>query len=520
MEIYYGQDFVTNFGWVNKLPRRDTFPILEKYIEGKDQNYACILYGLRKTGKSVMMFQSMMEHLENSVYILCSKLDNLDLLSNTMRELRRKGYSNFYIDEVTSIPEFIDGGQFIADVYTGNGRVVLAGTDSLSFKIASHTSLSCRTILIHTTHISYREHSRLLGTCTLDEYARCGGILTNVREFSDYPLEAIAENIQNSLKNYEEGERFFALKSLYEENKLTSIIQKIIKNENHKFSLDVLQKTWNLSDLTQVRRVLQNDEAERYSMQINLEKLLTEVKKSLNIIEGQNIKYEVLYTINQYLQYMELIEPGLVLTQEDIINTKKTYEDIEKQLSWSERRKNPEGRWIFTQPGLRWAQVDALLKGIKKQMLGRNIFQKDLIDILFSAIRNNAMGNLMEEIIISETARSMNYQIPVFKYMPLDGDIDMVILKNDAIQLYEIKHTTIPKTGIKGAKRHINNNDTTKLLEEYFNREIDFRGVLYCGKTGEKHGFYNAEEYLLNLEPERMSIDDEIASEMTQEMRL
>lgn len=56
-------------------------------------------------------------------------------------------------------------------------RVVLSGTDSLGFWFAMHEELYDRTYMIHTTWISYSEHSRLLRINDIDEYIRYGGTL-------------------------------------------------------------------------------------------------------------------------------------------------------------------------------------------------------------------------------------------------------------------------------------------------------------------------------------------------------
>lgn len=511
MQIFYGQNFLEKYGSINKFSKRDSFPDLEKYLAGEYQNCVCVLYGLRRTGKTVMMHQGMMLDFEKSAYILCSEKDNLDILATTIENLWEQGIRKFFIDEVSLLPDFIDNGQFLADAYTGEGRIVFAGTDSLSFKIASHTSFSGRMTFIHTTYIPYHEHSRLLGTCSLDEYARCGGILTNLENyFAEYPLDAIALNIQHSVMHYKDGEAVGILKKLYEEEKLTEIIQKIVKDEMHRFSMDVLRKPWNLSDFIQGKNtIIRNSDVKRFSKSINLEKLLETVKYYLKINDNLQVDRKTLYTINQYLQNMELIDPKLILNQYDIEkNTEAAHFEVAKKLSWEERRKGPEGPWIFAQPGLRWAQIDILLKSIQKNMISLGIgVDKKMLDILFNAIRNNAMGHLMEDIIINETARSLNYEIPVFKYFSLDGEIDMVIL-DDTLKLYEIKHSSIPTTGKSGATKHIFDRENTKILENWFKRDIDFRGVLYCGQTGEKHGFYNAEEYLLNLETPKISMQE------------
>ena len=56
-------------------------------------------------------------------------------------------------------------------------KIVLSGTDSLGFWFALHQELYDCAITIHTTFIPFREHSRLLGIDSIDEYIRYGGTL-------------------------------------------------------------------------------------------------------------------------------------------------------------------------------------------------------------------------------------------------------------------------------------------------------------------------------------------------------
>ena len=49
-------------------------------------------------------------------------------------------------------------------------KIVLSGTDSLGFWFALHQELYDRAVTIHTTFIPFREHSRLLGIDSIDEY--------------------------------------------------------------------------------------------------------------------------------------------------------------------------------------------------------------------------------------------------------------------------------------------------------------------------------------------------------------
>ena len=121
---------------------------------------------------------------------------------------------------------------------------------------------------IHTTFIPYREYSRLLGIDSIDEYIRYGGTLragelafddedVNAQDasFRDdestrrYIDTAICKNIQHSLACYEAGGHFRHLYSLYEAGELTSAINRIIEDMNHRFLLSVLTDDFQSHDL-------------------------------------------------------------------------------------------------------------------------------------------------------------------------------------------------------------------------------------------------------------------------------
>lgn len=500
MRIYQGESFLARFGKAGELLSRDSFTTLEEYMNGAWRNRACILYGLRRTGKSVMMFQSMLRRVEKSAYILCDSRDTLDALASAMDALWDAGVRNFFLDEVTIIPDFIGGCQFLADAYTGTGRVVMAGTDSLSFAIADDGALACRTVFIHTTHIPFREHARLLGTKNLDEYAAYGGILSNPDDYRNYPLRAIALNIQNSLAHDESHERFGALRKLWQTGGLTAAIQKIVRNEGHRFTRNIIQETWNLSDFTMARRAVSEREARALAGDIPPAALLSAVSRMLGTDTDVKVTAGEIAAINRFLQHLDLIEPGLSIHEDDLSDDDETRKKAAKKLSWDFRRKNPDGHWIFRQPGLRWTQVEVLLDAIRREVPFHMDTGKNVLEPLFRMIRANAMGRLMEDIIIADTTASLGHRFPVFRLVRSIGEVDMVIIGENAISMYEIKHSAEPRPGFG---KHVFDGTLADALEKQFSMPVRERGVLYSGNTGERHGFISAADYLMSLGPDK-----------------
>ena len=247
-----------------KLKRRDCFAQLLKSLYSRDMTRVTAVYGLRRTGKTTMLYQAMAEmskEIQNkTVYIKLKPENDMAQLNRDLYRLKDAGYQYIFIDEVTLAKDFIDGASLFSDVFTAMGMYfVLSGTDSLGLWFARDNELYDRVRMIHTTVIPYREYNRLLGIDSVDEYIRYGGTLRageidfdddelNVEDasFRDdestrrYVDTAIAKNIQHSLACFEYGKYFGHLQELYSANELTGAINRIVEDMNHSFVVQVL----------------------------------------------------------------------------------------------------------------------------------------------------------------------------------------------------------------------------------------------------------------------------------------
>lgn len=82
--------------------KRDCYPKLYKYITEHNPDYngkICALYGLRRTGKTVMMNQCISElppeEKEKSVYILCKETCDMLEMEQVLDELYEKRKASF-----------------------------------------------------------------------------------------------------------------------------------------------------------------------------------------------------------------------------------------------------------------------------------------------------------------------------------------------------------------------------------------------------------------------------------------
>ena len=183
------------------------------------------------------------------------------------------------IDEITLIEDFIDSAAILSDIYAAMGmKLILSGTDSLGFWLAKNQELYDRAYSIHTTFIPFAEYSRLLKKDDIDEYIRYGGTLrAGEIDFDDEDLlaeesafrsdestrryidTAISKNIQHSLECCRDGGQFRHLYSLYEANELTSAINRIVEDMNHRFILKVLTRDFKSNDLKVSTRKLRKE---------------------------------------------------------------------------------------------------------------------------------------------------------------------------------------------------------------------------------------------------------------------
>ena len=181
---------------VRNLKERDCFKQLQKYLNSDATDRVCLVFGLHRTGKTTMLRQAVLkmttEQASKTAYIKAKGTDTMAAMNRDLEKLLELGYENVFIDEVTLMDDFIDSAALFSDIYATQGmKIVLSGTDSLGFWFALHQELYDRAITIHTTFIPFREHSRLLGIDSIDEYIRYGGTLrAGELDFDDEDVNA------------------------------------------------------------------------------------------------------------------------------------------------------------------------------------------------------------------------------------------------------------------------------------------------------------------------------------------
>lgn len=253
---------------VAEWEKRECYGQLENYIYGDIHDRVFILYGLRRTGKTTLIRQLISgmdaETKNKTAFLQVQDGRTLDDVNQDLKYLESKDYRYVFINEVTLLDDFIEGAALFSDVFAASGmKIVLSGTDSLGFLFSEDEELYDRCIMCHTTFIPYREFECVLGIVGIDDYIRYGGtmspggryynhdgaIFATKKGTDEYVDSAIARNIQHSLKNYQCEGHFRSLRELYEKNELTSAINRIVEDINHRFTLEVLTREFKSNDL-------------------------------------------------------------------------------------------------------------------------------------------------------------------------------------------------------------------------------------------------------------------------------
>lgn len=503
-----------------KLKKRDCYSRIENYVNEKTEDKVCVVYGLRRTGKTTLIKQILLSftdvQLKKTAYIKCTAKDTVASLNKDIAALRDNSFKYLFIDEVTLMQDFIDSSSLFSDVYAAQGlKIVLSGTYSLGFQFAVNDELYDRAVMVHTTYIPFKEHSRLLGIDDVDEYIRYGGTLKagelnfesseiNAEDasFRDdestryYIDTAICSNIQHSLECFKDGKYFRHLRALYEADELTNAINRIIESLNHEFTVRIITKLFKSRDLGSAAQELRSEKNRKKRTdvldRINSTKILDTLKKILSIKEKEEQKVGIndvhIEEIKEYLKSLDLIEK---------INIETRFSDkIELNAS--------EIYYIFTQPGMRYCQAQALIYSLLKDPQISNL-DIEIRKVITDKISEDVMGNMLEDIVLLETKKSLEKnrknKKEIFKLRFSYGEFDMVVqdVKNLTCEIYEIKHSS---TMVPDQYRHMINPDYCLLTERIFGK-ITKKAVIYKGETcAARNGieYINVNEYLKALE--------------------
>jgi hypothetical protein len=481
--------------------KRECFEQLHDFVFGETQDKVFILYGLRRTGKTTMIRQLLAEmtaeQLSQSAFIQITSRDTLANVNCDLKALEAHGFRYIFLDEVTLMDDFIEGAALFSDVFATCGmKIVLSGTDSLGFLFTEDEQLYDRCIMLHTTFIPYREFESVLGIRGIDEYIRYGGTMSlggvhynktstfaSKESADEYVDTAIARNVQHSLRCYQYEGHFRNLRDLYEKNELTGVINRVVEDINHRFTLEVLTRDWKSNDIGISAGNLRRDRDNPTDIldRIDIVGVTDSLRKLLEIRNRseQSVQLDDAHAseIKEYLDLLDLTCDVDVLHMPDVATR--------------------SSRTVIAQPGLRYAQADALIRSLlldetfsSLSLPERNAVQERIL--------SEIMGRMMEDIVLLET-KMANPQKQVFVLQFPIGEFDMVVFdpESASCRIYEIKHS---EEAVPQQYRHLADSEKCALTEHRYG-QITEKVVLYRGKEQIIDGIHyqNVEEYLRQI---------------------
>ena len=490
---------------VAKYGKRDCFSTLQKFVNGSYDGKICILYGLRRTGKTTLLFQMLSElPIEKTAYIKVQTTDDMSRLTKDLKVLFELGYRYVFIDEITLLNDFIDTAAVLSDVFSMMGmKIVVSGTDSLGFAMANRDELYDRSVTIHTSFIPFREYARLLNIRSVDSYIEYGGTLKMENmSFDDpdaafdevafrddestrkYIDTAISRNIQHTLKNDHYGEYFNQLRELYEKGELTNVINRIVQHMNHRFVLRVVEDEFKSHDFGSAKELLLHDlPAEQATVlyDVNEKQILERLKAIIEVKEKSettvSITQEHIDKVKKYLLMLDLI-----------VNCPERYESG-KQAE----------HIVFSQSGMRYAIAKALVYSLMQDAYFASISEADKAYIT-GKILDDVKGRMLEDIVLLEVCKAAPSTMEAFKFkFDAGGEFDMVIYDKAGqnCRIYEIKHSTEVN---EKQTIHLRDAEKCQIVENRFG-PISGKFVLYRGKDTFAEGvqYLNVENFLCGL---------------------
>ncbi len=486
---------------VKKYNKRKCFSDLCDFVFGEQQDKVFILYGLRRTGKTTLIRQVVLEmtaeQLSQAAFIQINTKDTLSDVNSDLKYLEEQGYKYVFIDEVTLMEDFIEGAALFSDIYASSGmKIVLSGTDSLGFVFTEYEQLYDRCLMLHTTFISYSEFENVLGIKGIDEFIRYGGTMSmggvyynekssfaTKKSADEYIDSAIARNIQHSLKYYQDGGHFRQLYELYRKGELTSAINRVVEDLNHRFTKEVLTRTFKSNTLSNAARNLLRDRTNPIDIMENIDRdfVLSSIKTMLDILEKEEQTVEVddahAYQIKEYLALLDLL---VEIDQLHFPNVN----DKDKKI-------------VITQPGLRYAQTEALVNSL---LLDEKFNQLSIVERsrVLDRVMSTIKGRMMEDLVLLET-KTANPGKQVFQLQFAVGEFDMVIHDPESLtcEIYEVKYS---KEVVPQQYQHLINAEKCAETEHRFGK-ITGKYVIYRGEQTESDSIYylNVEDYLKAL---------------------
>lgn len=477
---------------------------IDAFLDMRPMGTVRILQGLRRTGKTFAMLQAMAnlppEKRARSAFIVAGNEDHTGKIIEKMIDMVMDKYKYFFVDEITqakALPSNI--ANFANAIGSMCCNVVLSGTDSLAFTLADSQMLG-RKRTFKTTRIPFLEQREIMPGLSFSEYAKVGGMLSgesflaaqvpNSPEFSEihrtYTLSSIAENISRSLAA---SERLWPsrLADLCKERDMTQLINFYAFYDTHKLVMREINKRFVSGEVKNLIRLINSAYNGRVLLDFGKEKIPD--ARELN------------EAYRKALSLMRPDERNIKLDKDLLYETEGLFLDIEMLTQCAVRLPQGKGQvWdrglhFLSQPALRWAQVETLVKvasemadlvpgfideniisDMNVQVHGKCLEEAAFLEIHDACVSRGYYNRMRSETRQSDFAR-------VFKCIgdATHPEIDVVVAlpHGKGFAAYEIKRHTIPH---ESDAKNLRNESFMEELEHWFGPCLDLAVLCPCGE--------------------------------------
>lgn len=486
------------------LEKRSCFSLLDKYIQsGPSESRMCVLYGLRRSGKTELMKQcidSLGVKKTKAMLLTCLEGSDFDDVLRILDDGCEKGFDYFFIDEVTYAKGFQNVGEILSNSYVNirHKKVVITGTDSLGLSLPASSKQYDRCLFIHTTYFPYVEYCRITDCSSIDEYIRRGCALSadlpknrfeNYDLTNEYIQTSIVDNIIHSLEKYEDTDHYpKTLTETYSEEELKNAILRAVNLYSGEITLKALNKEYKSSMIGSGMNVLANDRINP----ITYQGLFDSAKAEENIrsILGVMKNDEMTSPINaqgraEILSFLNTI---------DVFKKIPALRVVDDVVSIGE-----DSLEIMTHPGIFHSTIKYTLQELEKMDNWFTNSSKEQRDMLIIRSSQSILGHVMENIIVNDVFQllcngnnpslsclddsdkrwyvsKLNASINGKKY---ESDIIIIDRPNKSVYLFEVKHSS---DAVDKQSSHLEAPDFLKCIEDNFGI-IKGRAVLYNGVT-------------------------------------
>ena len=458
---------------------RDIAKELHDYVTSPNDRKVCCLYGLRRTGKTIMMLQEIQKVNDYSKCLLieCGDGNTVMQLRNVIEENPEAQY--IFIDEITKARNFIGAGSVFADRYAAEGKkVILTGTDSLGFFLARSDELYDRAHLLHTTYISFKEYHTLLGKGIMD-YIRYGGTLSPENVFynrdttNQYSNSAIVENIVHSLEKWNQGRNYGILRDIVDNGDLPSFISKVIEYDSREFLAKIINRQFVSHDLGSLIDLISKSN-------ISTSEIIYPSDNSEESIAARKDMQERIRIFLHIKSNMLEANPESVQTIIDYL--------VALDVLYKLPQSNGKEEYLFTQTGMRYSQASDLAQALTSSDAFNRYSDVERTEIL-KKIQEDICGGILEDTVLYQTSRVLNASerrdaccVSKFRQETTGKEFDMYVAdyERKSACVFEVK---LSNKYTSHQTRHLVDKEFCNAFEAKTGAAIINRVLLYNGKT-------------------------------------